>query len=101
MKSAEVVRHFNLLVANDCGPVRLSATFGTSVVGIYSSRDFSEACHPWGYKHTILRIDSLYCWFCLKTECATIECINSITVEQVIEACQFYIKPKAAIKKSK
>ena len=91
MESAEVIRRCNLLVSNDCGPVHLAAAVGTPVVGIYSSRDFLGAWHPWGNNHTILRNDSFSCRFCLRTECETMQCINSITVEQVIEACQGYL----------
>ena len=91
MESVEVIRRCNLLVSNDCGPVHLSAAVGTPVVGIYSSRDFPGAWHPWGKNHTVLRNDSVSCRFCFKTECETMECINGITVEQVIEACQRYL----------
>jgi len=91
MMSAEVIRRCNLLVSNDCGPVHLSAAVGTPVVGIYSSRDYFGAWHPWGDIHTVLRNDSLSCRFCLKTECETMQCINSITVEQVIKACEKYL----------
>ena len=92
MESAEVIRRCNLLVSNDCGPVHLSAAVGTPVVGIYSSRDFPGAWHPWGKNHTVLRNDSVPCRFCFKTECETMECINSISVEQVVTACRDYLK---------
>ncbi len=92
MQSAEIIRRCKLLVANDCGPVHLAAAVGTPVVGVYSSRDFSGAWHPWGENHTILRDDSVDCRFCMLTECETMECLHSITVEQVLSAsaCQQY-----------
>lgn len=92
MESAEVIRRCNLLVSNDCGPVHLAAAVGTPVVGIYSSRDFPGAWHPWGENHTVLRNDSVPCRFCFKTECETMECINGISVEQVVTACRDYLK---------
>jgi len=91
MESAEIIRRCNLLVANDCGPVHLSASVGTPVVGIYSSRDYPGLWHPWGDKHTVLRNDSVECRFCFKIDCETKECLNSITVDQVVEACQKYL----------
>ncbi len=91
MQTAEVLRRCDLLVSNDCGPAHLAAAVGTPVVGIYSSRDYPGAWHPWGNIHTVLRNDSVSCRFCLKTECETMQCINSIAVEQVIEACQRYL----------
>ena len=91
MESAELIRRCNLLVANDCGAVHLAAAVRTPVVGIYSSRNFPKSWHPWGNNHTVLRNDSVPCRFCLKTECETMECINSISVEQVVTACQRYL----------
>lgn len=91
MESAELISRCNLLISNDCGPVHLAAAVGTSVVGIYSSRDVYGAWHPWGDNHTVLRDDTVSCRFCFKTECETMECIDNITVEQVFKACQKYL----------
>jgi len=91
MQSAEVISRCNLLVSNDCGPVHLAAAVGTPVVGIYSSRDFLGAWHPWGNIHTILRNDSVPCRFCLKKVCKSKLCINGISVEQVVRACRCYL----------
>jgi len=91
MESAEVISRCNLLISNDCGPVHLAAAVGTPVVGVYSSRDFPGAWHPWGENHTILRNDSVSCRFCFRMECETMKCINSITADQVIEACRKYL----------
>lgn len=92
MESAEVISRCNLLISNDCGAAHLAAAVGTPVVGIYSSRNFPGAWHPWGNHHTVLRNDTLPCHFCFRTECETKECINSIAVEQVIEACSKYLE---------
>ena len=91
MESAEILSRCNLLIANDCGAVHLAAAVGTPVVGIYSSRNFPGSWHPWGKNHTVLRNDTLPCRFCFRTECETMKCINSITVEQVINACSTYL----------
>jgi ADP-heptose:LPS heptosyltransferase len=90
MESTEIIRRCDLFVGNDCGPVHLAAAVGTPVVGIYSARDFPGVWHPWGKNHTILRNDSLPCRFCFRTECETMQCINSITAGQVVEACRKY-----------
>jgi len=91
MQSAEAISRCDLLVSNDCGPVHLAAAVKTPVVGIYSSRDYPRAWHPWGDIHTVLRNDYIHCRFCFKTECESKECINSITVEKVVQACQKYL----------
>jgi|LQYC01.1.fsa_nt_gi ADP-heptose:LPS heptosyltransferase len=92
MESAEVLSRCRLLISNDCGPAHLAAAVGTPVVGIYSSRDFPGAWHPWGENHIVLRNDTLDCRFCFRTECDTMECIKSITVEQVTNACLPYLQ---------
>jgi ADP-heptose:LPS heptosyltransferase len=92
MESAEVLSRCDLLVSNDCGPAHLAAAVGKPVVGIYSSRNYPGAWHPWGCLHTVLRNDNVPCRFCFKTECETKECINSITVDQVLEACGKYLE---------
>ena len=92
MEAAEIISRSSLLVSNDTGLVHMAAAVGTPVVGIYSSRDYSGAWHPWGDSHTVLRDDSVTCRFCLKTECETKECINNITVEHVVDACSVYLK---------
>lgn len=92
MESAEIISRCNLLISNDCGPAHVAAAVGTPVVGIYSSRNFPGSWHPWGNNHTILRNDTLSCRFCFRTECATMECIKSITVEQVVDACRKYLE---------
>ncbi len=92
MESAEVISHCKLLVSNDSGLAHLAAAVGTPVVGIYSSRNFPGSWHPWGNNHIVLRNDTLSCRFCFRTECETMQCINSITVEQVVETCRKYLK---------
>ena len=91
MESAEVISRCNLLISNDCGPVHLASAVGTPVIGIYSSRDFPGSWHPWGDIHTILRNDNVDCRFCFKTKCESPDCINGITVEQVIDVCSQYL----------
>lgn len=91
MASAEAISRCSLLISNDCGPAHVAAAVGTPVVGIYSSRNFPGAWHPWGNHHTVLRNDTLSCRFCFRTECENKKCINSITPEQVIEACGKYL----------
>ena len=51
------------------GPVRLTAAVGKPVVGVYSSRDYFGAWHPWGGNHSVLGNDEVHCKPCFKTEC--------------------------------
>lgn len=92
MESAEIFSRCQLLVSNDCGSVHLAAAVGTPVVGIYSSSDLPGIWSPWGKNHTVLRNDMLACRFCFRRECKTMECIKSITVRQVVDACRKYLK---------
>lgn len=92
MESAHLLSKCSLLVANDCGPVHLAAAVATPVVGIYASVHYPGAWHPWGDVHTILRNDTLSCRFCFKTKCSHQSCIISISPEQVVEACDKYLR---------
>lgn len=92
MESAAAIARCQFLLANDCGPVHLAAAVGIPVVGIYSSRDYYGAWHPWGNNHTILRNDLFSCRFCFRIKCAAMSCIKSISVSQVVAACREYLK---------
>jgi ADP-heptose:LPS heptosyltransferase len=91
LQLAEVLKRCDLLISSDSGPVHVASAVGTPVVGIYSARDYSECWYPWGNHNRILRKDPP-CQVCLKTECETMDCIKSITVDEVLMACDEILK---------
>lgn len=85
MQTLEVLLRCDLLISCDSGPLHLAAILHKPVVGIYTARDYPNCWYPGGSQHIILRHD-VACQICLKTSCQTMECINGISVEEVILA---------------
>jgi heptosyltransferase-3 len=85
--SGAVVKHAQLFIGHDSGPMHLAACVGVPCVGIFSARNFSGKWFPRGDANTILYH---------KTDCAGCElnvcivqkkkCILSITVTEVYNA---------------
>lgn len=91
-QAAAVLSHCRFYVGNDTGTMHLAAAVGTHCVGIFSARDFPGRWHPYGNGHTVLRNNYVPCRLCFRTKCETMQCINSITVEQVVSACRGYLE---------
>jgi heptosyltransferase III len=87
-QSAAALSFCRLFVGNDSGPTHLAAAVGVPCVGIYAAIDFPGRWHPYGRQHVVIRHD-LECTGCMLARCTTREmrCINSVTVEEVMDAC--------------
>jgi ADP-heptose:LPS heptosyltransferase len=83
MQSAEAISRCAMLVSGDSGPLHMAGLLGIPVVGIFSARDYPNCWYPFGGIHKILRHD-LGCQICLRSECDSMECIKSITVDEVL-----------------
>ncbi|HIC90658.1 MAG TPA: hypothetical protein EYP21_01060 [Syntrophaceae bacterium] len=71
--------------------MQLAEAVGTPVVAIFSARDFPGKWYPYGEKHRVIR-KSIECEVCYKEECEHISCLKSISVEEVLEACDKVIQ---------
>jgi len=91
LETAEVLRQCDFLLSNDSGPVHLAAAVKTPVVGIYSARDFPNAWYPSGSSHEVLRKD-VECQICYLETCPIMICINQISSEDVLNACERILK---------
>ncbi|HTZ11190.1 MAG TPA: glycosyltransferase family 9 protein [Candidatus Margulisiibacteriota bacterium] len=87
MQSAEVISRCTMLVSGDSGPLHMAGLLGIPAVGIFSARDYPNCWYPFGGNHRILRHD-LECQVCLKSECDRMECIKSITADEVLASCK-------------
>ena len=87
-QSAAALSFCRLFVGSDSGPTHLAAAVGVPCVGIYAAIDFPGRWHPYGRQHIVIRHD-LECAGCMLVRCTTREtrCIKSITVQEVIAAC--------------
>jgi lipopolysaccharide heptosyltransferase I len=86
---AELYRQCAVVITNDSGPMHLAAAVGTPVVAIFGASD-PTLTGPYGQHHVILRA-GIPCSPCLKVRCANpvkMECMQRVTVEQVLEAAQ-------------
>ena len=86
---AELVRGAKLYAGNDSGPMHLAAAVGTPVVALWGSSD-SRRWRPWGVKHAVVQ-NPFECNPCPGYRCLvapTPLCIESVTVEQAVEAAK-------------
>jgi ADP-heptose:LPS heptosyltransferase len=86
---AELIRGAELFAGNDSGPMHLSAAVGTPVVALWGSSN-STRWRPWGVEHRVVQ-NPFECNPCAGYRCHVAEtplCIESVTVEQAIEAAK-------------
>jgi 3-deoxy-D-manno-octulosonic-acid transferase/heptosyltransferase-1 len=72
------------VVSTDTGPMHMAAAVGTPVVALFGPTA-PWRTGPFGSIHQIVRAE-LDCAPCFKRECKTIDCIEQISVQQVIDA---------------
>lgn len=84
-KFASLLKHVDLVIGADTGPVHLAAAVGTSTVSFYRSSDGSES-GPRGIRHVIVQ-SPLPCTRCFRTSCENDEeCRKSIQVDDLFNA---------------
>ena len=73
-----------LYVGGDTGPMHMSVTMGTPVVGVFGPSD-PERNGPYGGGHRIIQadIDCIKCW---KKRCRSMECMEKVLAESVADA---------------
>ena len=74
----------DLVLAPDTGPMHLAAAVHAPLIALFGPTA-PWRTGPYGNNHVILR-KSLACSPCFKKKCATTECMNSLTVEEVLKA---------------
>lgn len=86
-------------LGNDTGTMHMAVSAGLMCVAIFSSRDYPGKWYPWGEGHHVLRT-SIECENCMLSDCVERkkQCIMSITVDRVYNACAEYLKSTASIK---
>lgn len=83
-------------LANDTGPTHIAAALGKKCVVIFGASD-SKVWSPWKAEHRI--VENPYpCSQCPRGKCESLgasQCVFSISVEQVREACEELLHPSA------
>ncbi len=85
-QTGAVIRHCDVLVSGDTGPLHLAASVGTKVIGLYGAAD-PERTGPVGSKNIVIQA-ALPCVPCRKRRCkldrqSKINCMKNITPEEV------------------
>ncbi|MCP4366416.1 MAG: glycosyltransferase [Planctomycetes bacterium] len=86
-QTAELLRRCDLLISNDTGAIHLAAAVGTPVVAVFSPWQVRGKWYPYGRANTVLR-GHAPCDHCLRLDCDSSECTESVTVEDVLHACE-------------
>ena len=76
----------DLVLTTDTGPMHLAAAVKASLIALFGPTA-PWRTGPYGNGHVILR-KSLPCSPCFQKKCPTIECMNSLSVEEVLEAAE-------------
>jgi len=88
---AEVLRRCRLTIADDTGPMHISAAVGTPTVAIFGPTDPSRLA-PYGSGHAVVKAASP-CAPCRRRDCRPLRCMEAITGEQVVGAAERIIRP--------
>ncbi len=82
-----------LLITTDSGPMHIASAMGTRVVALFGPTS-PDRTGPYGEGHRVVRRD-LDCAPCFRKRCRSMECMDSITVEEVVEAAMEIIGARA------
>ena len=93
--SAAALQQCALYLGNDTGTMHLAAAAGTPCVAVFSARDWPGAWYPYGVAQRVFRT-ALDCEGCYLVECVERknECLNRISVEQVLAGCESLLHGK-------
>jgi lipopolysaccharide heptosyltransferase I len=92
LELAGLYRQCAVLITNDTGPMHIAAAVGAPVVAIFGPTD-PALTGPYGKKHIVLRA-GVDCSPCLQDSCRhqpPMECMEKVTVEQVLAAAQRFL----------
>jgi ADP-heptose:LPS heptosyltransferase len=82
----------SLMVANSTGPLHIAAALGKNVIGFYPKIK-SQSPVRWGpfteKKHIF--VPAVNCSNCTRKQCAELNCMNSISVDEVFKAIDNYV----------
>lgn len=84
---AAVLSRCDLLIANNSGPLHLAGAVGVATVSIMGPTD-PVRFWPMGVEQTVLRRTDLACSPCVRGRCGPHDCLEGITVSEVLDAAQ-------------
>jgi ADP-heptose:LPS heptosyltransferase len=84
---AAVLSRCDILIANNSGPLHLAGAVGLATVSIMGPTD-PVRFWPMGVEQTVLRRRDLACSPCARGRCGPHDCLEGITVSEVLDAAQ-------------
>ena len=91
---AAVFEQADLVISTDTGPMHVAAATGTPVVAIFGPTA-PWRTGPFGSMHQVVRAE-LECSPCFKRKCDSMECMQKISVDQVLSAVPAVLKIEKA-----
>lgn len=82
-----LMKHCQMVVSNDSGPMHIAAALNVPTVGIFGPTN-AKLQRPYGRKNEVALKTSLECLACNQTRCAHNSCMQLLTVEEVWDAVQ-------------
>ena len=95
---ARILSDLDVLVANSTGPLHMASAVGVPVVGIYCPIFvcLPERWGPIGPGGGAVRPDTPPCDYCVGRDCSHFDCMESITVDQVMGEVRSRLRPTVA-----
>lgn len=85
LETAEMMKYCKLVISNDTGPMHLAYAIGTSLIAIFSSRDYpGKWFPPQSENNIVFRNDDIYCATCFNKNCHN-ECLRNIKPKKIFE----------------
>ena len=87
-KLSSLIRNCHLIIANDSGPMHISAALGVPTLGIFGPTN-PKAHGPYSPNSDYVIKEDLHCIICNKLECPyNHECMKELSVEEVVKKVQ-------------
>jgi ADP-heptose:LPS heptosyltransferase len=85
-RMAGLINNCNLIIANDSGPMHISAALGIPTIGIFGPTN-PKAHGPYSENSAYVIKEDLFCIICNKLECPyNHECMLQLSEDKVLEA---------------
>jgi len=86
-----LIEQCRLFITNDSGPLQVASTTKTPIVALFGSSD-PKKTGPWRKKNCTIIYKKVSCSPCFKRKCRSLACFKAITVEEVLQAAETYLK---------
>ncbi|MBM4172232.1 MAG: glycosyltransferase family 9 protein [Ignavibacteria bacterium] len=92
MQMASFIKHCDLFIANDSGPMHISTAVGTPVLSLHGPTNPNHQ-GPFGYKHEWINLPNLDCIMCNLLVCPrNHECFKELPIDKVMNKVEKLIE---------